>query len=107
MKPGELRERFSSRRSRVLLVVALAVIAAAGSSYGGGLSLLLAAADHRIGAVSADITWNNLAHAFFPNFAGSQPGVFKKLWVGELFGNAFPETGRGAASVAGLTPSAI
>ncbi|HEX3336366.1 MAG TPA: ATP-binding cassette domain-containing protein [Jatrophihabitans sp.] len=83
-------------------------IAAAGSSYGGGISLLLAAADHRVGAVSADITWNNLSHAFFPNFGASSPGVFKKLWVGLLFGNAFPDprTG-GGANLSDLTPSAI
>ena len=62
----------------------------AGSSYGGGLSLLIAAADHRVGAVAADITWNDLSHALFPNFAGTGPGVFKKLWAGYLFGNAFP-----------------
>ncbi|MDT4905619.1 MAG: type transport system ATP-binding protein [Pseudonocardiales bacterium] len=64
-------------------------IAAAGASYGGGLSLLLAGTDPRIKAVSADITWNDLSHAFFPNAVGSAPGVFKKLWVGQLFGNAF------------------
>jgi ABC-2 type transport system ATP-binding protein len=58
-------------------------IAVAGSSYGGGLSLLLAATDHRIKAVAADITWNDLSQALFPN------GVFKKLWTGTLFGNGF------------------
>jgi ABC-2 type transport system ATP-binding protein len=58
-------------------------IAVAGSSYGGGLALLLAAYDHRIKAVAADITWNDLQQALFPN------GVFKKLWTGELFGNGF------------------
>ena len=65
-------------------------IAVAGSSYGGGLALLLAGSDKRIKAVGADITWNNLAHALFPNAASSDLGVFKKLWAGELFGNAFP-----------------
>jgi ABC-2 type transport system ATP-binding protein len=64
-------------------------IATAGSSYGGALSLLIAAADHRVGAVAADITWNDLSHALFPNFGASNPGVFKKLWAGLLFGNAF------------------
>jgi ABC-2 type transport system ATP-binding protein len=64
-------------------------IAVAGSSYGGGLALLLAGSDSRIKAVAADITWNNLAHALFPNFGSAQPGVFKKLWAGALFGNAF------------------
>jgi ABC-2 type transport system ATP-binding protein len=58
-------------------------IAVAGSSYGGGLALLLAAYDKRIKAVAADITWNDLQQALFPN------GVFKKLWTGTLFGNGF------------------
>ncbi len=61
-------------------------IAVAGSSYGGGLALLLAAYDKRIKAVAADITWNDLQQALFPN------GVFKKLWTGTLFGNAFAPT---------------
>ncbi|WP_375480238.1 ATP-binding cassette domain-containing protein [uncultured Jatrophihabitans sp.] len=74
------------------------LIATAGASYGGGLSLLIAAADHRVGAVAADITWNDLSHALFPNFGASSPGVFKKLWAGELFGNAYP-SGAGAGGV--------
>ncbi|WP_460606371.1 ATP-binding cassette domain-containing protein [Jatrophihabitans fulvus] len=68
-------------------------VAAAGSSYGGGISLLLSAYDQRIKAVSADITWNDIANDFFPNGAGSAPGPFKKLWVGLLFGNAFDDRG--------------
>src|SRR5690242_1267846 len=64
-------------------------IGVAGSSYGGGLALLLAGYDQRIKAVAADITWNNLQHALFPNAAGNSAGVFKKLWAGTLFGNAF------------------
>ncbi len=69
-----------------------AQLAVAGSSYGGGLSLLIAAADHRVGAVAADITWNDLSHALFPNFGATRPGVFKKLWSGFLFDNAFPSS---------------
>ena len=35
---------------------------------------------------AADITWNYLSHALFPNAAGAHdPGVFKKLWAGYLF----------------------
>ena len=84
-----------------------AQIGAAGSSYGGGLSLLLAAADHRVGAVAADITWNDLSHAFFPNNAGSSPGVFKRLYVGSLFGNGFGETASVLTQLAaGRQPSA-
>ncbi len=68
-------------------------IGVAGASYGGGLALLLAGTDPRIRAVAADITWNDLTHALFPNAVGDQPGVFKKLWTGQLFGNAFGEGG--------------
>jgi ABC-2 type transport system ATP-binding protein len=75
-------------------------IGTAGASYGGGLSLLIAAADRRVRAVAADITWNDLSHALFPNFADSGPGVFKRLWAGELFANAFPG-GAGNAGNAG------
>ena len=63
-------------------------IGVAGSSYGGGLALLLGAYDKRVDAVAADITWNDLSQALFPNAAGGQPGVFKKLWAGELFASA-------------------
>jgi ABC-2 type transport system ATP-binding protein len=72
-----------------------AQLATAGASYGGGLSLLIAAADHRVGAVAADITWNDLSHALFPNSGGSAPGVFKKLWAGTLFGQGFPDLSSG------------
>jgi ABC-2 type transport system ATP-binding protein len=74
-------------------------IATAGGSYGGGLSLLIGAADHRVGAIAADITWNDLSHALFPNFAGTAPGVFKRLWAGNLFANGFTDTGRLGRSV--------
>ena len=60
-------------------------VGVAGSSYGGGLALLLAGTDRRIDAVGADITWNSLERALFPNGAATGPGVFKKLWAGYLF----------------------
>src|SRR6266536_567282 len=58
-----------------------------GASYGGGISLLAGAYDHRIDAVVAQSTWNNLATALFPNSAGGGPdnGVFKRQWAGLLF----------------------
>ncbi|MGH3125949.1 MAG: alpha/beta hydrolase family protein, partial [Streptosporangiaceae bacterium] len=58
-----------------------------GASYGGGISLLATAYDHRIDAVVAQSTWNNLATALFPNGAGGGPahGVFKRQWAGLLF----------------------
>ena len=81
-------------------------IAAAGSSYGGGISLLLAAADHRVDAVAADITWNSLSQALFPNFASTGgPGVYKKLYAGVLFGygldNEQPPNLPGVTPIAG------
>ena len=68
-------------------------VGVAGSSYGGGLALLLGAYDKRVDAIAADITWNDLSQALFPNSAGGQPGVFKKLWAGELFASASGQKG--------------
>ncbi|MDQ1690566.1 MAG: type transport system ATP-binding protein, partial [Pseudonocardiales bacterium] len=82
------------------------VFGVAGSSYGGALALMLGAVDHRIEAVAADITWNNLATAVFPNSAGgtassgspSTVGVYKKLWVGYLFSVSMPSGVAGTSS---------
>ncbi|MCW2526131.1 MAG: transporter related protein [Pseudonocardiales bacterium] len=64
-------------------------VGVAGSSYGGGLALLTAGYDHRVDAVAADITWNDLGRSLFPNAAADAPGgVFKKLWAAYLFGGA-------------------
>ena len=73
-----------------------------GASYGGGISLLAAAYDHRIDAVVAQSTWNNLATALFPNGAGGGPagGVFKRQWAGLLFSQGsvgFGATAQGSA----------
>jgi ABC-2 type transport system ATP-binding protein len=70
----------------------------AGDSYGGGIALLAAAYDHRIDAVVAQGTWNNLATALFPDAAaGGSPadGVFKRQWASLLF-----TAGTGAARAA-------
>lgn len=70
----------------------------AGDSYGGGIALLAAAYDHRIDAVVAQGTWNNLATALFPDAAaGGSPadGVFKRQWASLLF-----TAGTGAAPAA-------
>lgn len=58
-----------------------------GASYGGANSLLTASQDSRIDAVVADITWNNLSNALFPqNVIGSnEPGPFKKVWAATFF----------------------
>ena len=44
---------------------------------------MLGATDHRIGAVAADITWNNLGRALFPNAGGNQSGSVQEA-VGRL-----------------------
>jgi ABC-2 type transport system ATP-binding protein len=76
-------------------------VGVAGSSYGGGLALLLGAYDRRIDVVGADITWNDLSQALFPNASGGQPGVFKKLWAGQLFASA---TGRQGGACGRFSP---
>ena len=75
-------------------------IGVAGSSYGGALALMLGAVDHRIQAVAADITWNNLGHALFPNAGGDSLGVFKKLWAGYLFSAGFTSGSAGSSGTA-------
>ena len=75
-------------------------VGVAGSSYGGGLALLLGAYDKRLDAVAADITWNDLSQALFPNASGGQPGVFKKLWAGELFASAAGRKGGACGQLA-------
>ncbi|MGH3854793.1 MAG: alpha/beta fold hydrolase [Pseudonocardiaceae bacterium] len=71
-----------------------------GGSYGGALALLLAGTDRRVDAVAAEITWNDLAQALFPNAASRAPvpattpapgafapdGVFKRDWAAYFFG---------------------
>jgi len=72
----------------------------AGDSYGGGIALLAAAYDHRIDAVVAQSTWNNLATALFPDAAaGGRPadGVFKKQWASLLFTAGAGAAGSGRA----------
>lgn len=57
-----------------------------GDSYGGGISLMTAGIDHRIDAVAANITWNNLKYALFPqNSNDSSYGPYKKFWAGTFF----------------------
>jgi ABC-2 type transport system ATP-binding protein len=71
-----------------------------GGSYGGGLALLLAAADDRVDAIVPQITWHNLADAFFPDAAGhgAEAGVFKRNWAGLFFGSG---SGLDAATLLG------
>ena len=114
---------FLQARPEVAKSGARPVLGVAGSSYGGALALMLAATDHRIGAVAADITWHSLSSALFPNSVvpskatangagqdGSgvdavgavQPGgVFKRLWAGYLFSAGFTAGGPAAPSAQG------
>jgi ABC-2 type transport system ATP-binding protein len=77
------------------------VLGVAGGSYGGALALMLGATDHRIAAVAADIAWNNLATALFPNNGGNTVGVFKKLWTGYLFSAGFGQSAAGGSDADG------
>ncbi len=58
-----------------------------GGSYGGAMALMTAGADERVDSVIAQITWNDLADAFYPQAAVGvdQPGPFKKLWASTFF----------------------
>ena len=63
------------------------VVGIMGSSYGGADALMTASEDPRIDAVIADITWNNLENALFPQSidGSNEPGPFKKVWAGTFF----------------------
>ena len=63
------------------------IVGIVGESYGGAAALLSAAVDKRIDAAIADITWNNLNQALFPQSSKdlSEPGPFKKVWTGTFF----------------------
>ncbi|MGB3827517.1 MAG: CocE/NonD family hydrolase [Ornithinimicrobium sp.] len=58
-----------------------------GGSYGGAMALMTAGADDRVDSVIAQITWNDLADAFYPQAASDvdAPGPFKKLWASAFF----------------------
>ncbi len=62
-------------------------VALVGGSYGGAMALMTAGADERVDSVIAQITWNDLADAFYPQSAVGvdQPGPFKKLWASTFF----------------------
>jgi ABC-2 type transport system ATP-binding protein len=92
-------------------------VAVVGGSYGGALALMLGATDRRVDTVVASITWNDLADAFFPQHATTNPalsspaqlepiatpGPFKQLWASTFFqaanaGAARPGSGGAATS---------
>ena len=63
------------------------LVGIAGASYGGALALLTAGYDSRVDGVVADITWNNLVDALFPQNANdvTKTGPYKKFWAGSFF----------------------
>lgn len=60
------------------------IVGIVGASYGGAAALLTAAVDKRVDAAIADITWNNLNQALFPQSSPdlTEPGPFKRVWTG-------------------------
>ena len=75
----------------------------AGASYGGALALLVGGYDARVDAIAADITWNNLQSALFPQSVENtqDPGVFKQLWTSYFFASGLLPTQGGAPSLCG------
>lgn len=61
-----------------------------GGSYGGAISLIAAGLDHRLDAVAANITYNDLQQSLFPQFAVgvARSGVLKRSQAAGLFGAA-------------------
>jgi ABC-2 type transport system ATP-binding protein len=78
---------FLAKRKDVLQTGGKPIVGIAGSSYGGAAALMTAGLDHRIRAVAANITWNNLNSALFPESTTSvtTSGPFKKYWTGTFF----------------------
>lgn len=87
------------------------VLGMTGGSYGGGITVNTASVDHRIRAIVAGRTWNDLAYSLDPNnyIAPGDPtgfthsrnvqGVFKKEWTSLFFAD-----GNGAP-IGGLPPN--
>lgn len=75
----------------------------AGSSYGGAIALLTGGYDARVDAIGADITWNDLQTALFPQSVVKSPdaGVFKQLWTSYFFSSGLLPTQGGAPSLCG------
>ena len=63
----------------------------AGISYGSGISLLTAAADRRVRAVSAMSGWADLAASLYPNHTVSFQAVELLMGLGHLTGRPGPE----------------
>lgn len=85
-------------------------VAVAGGSYGGAFALMLAAADPRVDATVAAITWNDLSTALFPQAASGStaPGPYKQLWGTRFFTASIGSvagTTTGSPSVSPATPA--
>ena len=70
------------------------------------MSLLLAAADPRVRAVAADITWNDLAARVLPQLRRLRSRGVQALWLGALFGNGFGNQDAGALGRSAARPPA-
>ncbi len=87
------------------------VLGMTGGSYGGGITLNVASVDHRIRAIVAGRTWNDLAYSLDPNnyvtpgdptgftHSRSVQGVFKKEWTSLFFASG------NSAPIGGLPPN--
>jgi ABC-2 type transport system ATP-binding protein len=100
VKDGSRLLDYLQRRPEVSQREGRADLGVAGASYGGALALMLGATDHRVSAVAADITWNDLSRSLFVNDAPEQGSVFKKLWAGYLFSAGFSPSGRSITEAA-------
>ena len=78
-------------------------VAVVGGSYGGAFALMLAAADPRVDATVAAITWNDLSTALFPQAASGSttPGPYKQLWGSRFFGASFASAGGSSGGLCG------
>ena len=90
-----------------------------GASYGGALAIMLGATDPRVDSVVGVVAWNDLADAFFPQFAvvgpqrpmgpaqvdrSPEPGPLKALWASRFFGSALASAGSPGAGAGGGAP---
>jgi len=83
---SKLIDYLATRKEVVQQGVKDPLVGIAGDSYGGSIALMTAGYDHRIDAVAANITWNNLSHVLFPqNSQDPSYGPYKKFWAGTFF----------------------
>ena len=83
---SKLIDYLATRHDVIQQKVSDPLVGIAGDSYGGAAALMTAGLDHRIDAVSANITWNNLSNDLFPqNSNDLSYGPYKKFWAGTFF----------------------